>query len=153
MPHRSQYRRDISGWAIVVGLYCIFLGITWFLFPTNSRVAGVEWINESAFPISTLSSHHVAAWWMVGGAFSVVGGVLGKYKPWGMLSVVASIFFPSIASVIFFGSWVDNHTGPGLVFAGSYLFPAVVMIYAICRGAYQLRKGVIEISIPDVTGR
>ena len=152
MPHRRQYRRNIGGWAIVIGLYCIYLGVTWFIFPTNARASGVEWINRSTIPISGLSAHHVAVWWMIGGVLSVVGGILSAYKWLSALSVMASIFFPSIVAVIFFGSWVDKTSGTGLVSAGSYLFPAAVMIYAIVRESQRLRRGLVELPVSDVTG-
>lgn len=152
MPHRRQYRRDLGGWAIVIGLYCIYLGVTWFIFPTNSRASGVEWINRSTLPISGLSAHHVAVWWMIGGVLSVVGGILSKHKWWSVLSVISSIFFPSIVAVIFFGSWVDKTSETGLVSAGSYLFPAAVMIYAIVRESQRLRRGLIELPVSGITG-
>ena len=152
MPHRRQYRRDIGGWAIVVGVYCIYLGATWFIFPTNSRASGVEWINRSTLPVSGLSAHHVAVWWMIGGVLSVVGGILSAHKWWSVLSAMASIFFPSIVAVMFFGSWVDKTTETGLVSAGSYLFPAVVMIYAIFRESQRLRRGLVELPVSDVAG-
>ena len=152
MPHRRQYRRDVGGWATLIGIYCIYLGVTWFLFPTNSRASGVEWINKSPIPITGLSAYHVAIWWMVGGAISLIGGILSRHKLMSVLSIIASIFFPSIVAVIFFGSWVDKSTETGLVSAGSYLFPAAVMMHAIYRESQRLRKGLIEVPVLDVTG-
>lgn len=152
MPHRRQYRRDIGGWAIVIGVYCIYLGVTWFIFPTSSRASGVEWINKSSFPITGLSAHHVAIWWIIGGVISLVGGILSSHKLMSALSISASIFFPSIVAVVFIGGWVDRSTETGLVSAGSYLFPAVVMIYAIFRESQRLRSGLVELPVSDVTG-
>ena len=152
MPHRRQYRRDIGGWAILIGVYCIYLGVTWFLFPTSSRASGVEWINESSIPINGLNAYHVAAWWLIGGISSILGGIFSKYNWCHMLAIVSSIFFPSIVAVIFFGSWVDGSTENGLVSAGSYLFPSAVMINAIWRESRRLRKGLIELPMSDVTG-
>lgn len=152
MPHRRQYRRDIGSWAIVIGFYCLYLGITWFIFPTNSRSSGVEWINSSSFPISNLSAHHVSIWWSVGGILSIIGGALSKYKTLSMLSITTSIFFPSMVAVIFLGSWIDGSSKTGLISAGSYLFPSAVMIHAIWKESYKLRKGLVEVPVSEVTG-
>ena len=152
MPHRRQYRRNVGGWATLIGVYCIYLGVTWCLFPTSSRASGVEWINESSIPINGLNAYHVAAWWLIGGISSILGGIFSKHKWCHTLAIVSSIFFPSIVAVIFFGSWVDGSTETGLVSAGSYLFPSAVMINAIWRESRRLRKGLIELPMSDVTG-
>ena len=152
MPHRRQYRRDIGGWAILIGAYCIYLGVTWFIFPTNNRSAGVEWVNRSFFPDHNLNANHIAAWWIIGGILSTLGGIFSKHKWFNVASIITSIFFPSIVAVIFFGSWVDKSTETGLVSAGSYLFPAAVMVHAIWRESNRLRKGLIELPMSEVTG-
>lgn len=152
MPHRRQYRRNVGGWATLIGIYCIYLGVTWCLFPTSSRASGVEWINESSIPINGLNAYHVAAWWLIGGISSILGGIFSKHKWFHMLAIVSSIFFPSIVAVIFFGSWVDGSTETGLVSAGSYLFPSAVMINAIWKESHKLRRGLIELPVSDVTG-
>lgn len=152
MPHRRVYRRDIGSWTILIGIYCLYLGATWLVYPTDNRSAGVEWINASAAPIVGLSATHVAVWWIVGGVLSVVGGLFSRIKPLSALSIAASIFFPSIVAVVFFGGWVDGSTRTGLVSAGSYFFPAAVMIYAIFRESHRLRRGLIELPVSDVTG-
>lgn len=152
MPHRRIYRRDVGSWAILIGIYCLYLGVTWLLYPTDSRSAGVEWINRSAFPVAGLSATHVAVWWMIGGVLSVVGGVFSRIKTLSVLSIASSIFFPSIVAVVFFGGWVDGSTRTGLVSAGSYFFPAIVMIHVIWRESSRLRKGLIEVPVSEVTG-
>lgn len=152
MPHRRQYRRDVGVWATLIGIYCIYLGLTWFLFPTNSRISGIEWINESTFPVDWLNAYHVATWWLIGGILSILGGIFSKHKWCNAVAVVSSIFFPSIVAVIFFGSWVDGSTETELVSTGTYFFPAIVMVCAIWRESSRLRRGLIELPMSDVTG-
>lgn len=152
MPHRRQYRRDVGSWAIVIGIYCLYLGVTWFIFPTDTRSSGVEWMNASVFPVSSLSTYHVATWWLIGGTLSIVGGALSANKAMSLLAIITSVFFPSMVAVVFFGSWVDGSAPTGLVSTGSYLFPAAVMTHAIWRESHRLNRGLIELPVSDVTG-
>lgn len=132
MPHRllRPTRSPIAGLIIIMGAYYTLLGASWLVWPTDSRGAGVEWINTSV-PNLTLQAGHVAAWWILGGVTAIVGGALEARRTLGYIGLAAALITPLIVVALFIGSWVDGSSHTGLISALSYILPPAVLLWHV----------------------
>ena len=135
MPDRLIRTADglLGGLLVINGLYLASLGVSWFYQPTKNRVAGVEWINDSILPITTLSWEHVAWFWILGGTLSLLGGVHSKRRGWERMGVVAAVMTPLIVSAVFIGAFIDNSAPFGVAAALSYTYAGAIPLWFIHR--------------------
>ena len=132
MPDRLIRTADglLGGLLVINGLYLAGLGVSWFYQPTKTRAAGVEWINDSILPV-TLSWEHVAWFWILGGALSLLGGVLSKYPRWERTGVIAASMTPLIVSAVFVGAFIDGSAPTGVTAALSYAYAGAIPLWFI----------------------
>lgn len=82
----------------VKGMFIALIGLTWLVFQSPSRLAGIEWIGG-------LSSEMVGVIWIVGGLTAVSAGFHSNERlrrlGWFML-----IFIPTVMGAYFFISWL-----------------------------------------------
>lgn len=82
----------------VKGMFLALIGVTWIVFQSPSRMAGIEWIGG-------LSSEMVGAVWIIGGLTGVAAGFHNNERlrrlGWFML-----IFVPAVMGAYFFISWI-----------------------------------------------
>ena len=133
MPDRLIRTADglLGGLLVINGLYLAGLGVSWFYQPTKTRAAGVEWINESILPITTLSWEHVAWSWILGGALSLLGGALSKRRRWERMGVIAASMTPLIVAAVFVGAFIDNSAPAGATTALSYAYAGAIPLWFI----------------------
>lgn len=131
MPHRiiRTIHGPLGAILVIFGIYMIGLGLSWFAVPTGSRESGVQWINESSLPVTSLTSEHVAWWWIVGGVLTLVGGLFSRRPLLERVGVAAGIVFPFVVAGLFVGAWADGASRTGIISAWSYLVPSVVILW------------------------
>lgn len=82
----------------VKGFFIGLIGVTWFVFQSPSRLAGIEWIYG-------LDAPTVGAFWVLGGLSSIVTSYLSnddlRQFGWFML-----IFVPTVMGAYFLISWI-----------------------------------------------
>lgn len=142
MPHRiiRTIHGTLGDILVIFGIYMTGLGLSWFALPTDSRESGVQWINESAIPVTSLTSGHVAVWWIVGGVLTFVGGLFSQRPLFERVGVAAGIFFPFVVAGLFVGGWVDGAAHTGIISAWSYLVPSVVILWSALQGTEDPRQ-------------
>ena len=67
----------LGGFIIILGLTYVWLGITWLISPTPTRLAGIEW--------APINAHTVGIWWVAGGLVALIGGA------WSVRPVAAGV--------------------------------------------------------------
>ena len=131
-----------GGLLVVIGVYLAGLGIQWLASPSSSRAAGVEWINENRYiPVDGLTSDHVAWWWIIGGAITLIGGLTSNQPLAERAAIAAGIFFPAIVAALFVGAWIDGSASHGITTAWSYTLPSVLVAWQVSRERRQVEAG------------
>lgn len=131
-----------GGLLVVIGVYLAGLGAQWLLFPSSSRAAGVEWINRNSFvPVGSLTSDHVAWWWIIGGTITLIGGLASSRPLAERAAIAAGIFFPAIVAALFIGAWIDGTAPQGMTTAWSYALPSVIVAWQVSRERRRVETG------------
>ena len=131
-----------GGLLVVIGTYLAGLGIQWLASPSNSRAAGVEWLNENRYiPVDGLTSDHVAWWWIIGGAITLIGGLASNQPLAERAAIAAGIFFPAIVAALFVGAWIDGSAPHGITTAWSYTLPSVLVAWQVSRERKRVETG------------
>ena len=152
MPDRiiRSVHGPTGGLLVVIGTYLAGLGIQWLASPSNSRAAGVEWINDNRYiPVDGLTSDHVAWWWIIGGTITLIGGLTSNQPFAERAAIAAGIFFPAIVAALFVGAWIDGSAPHGITTAWSYTLPSVLVACRVvclvrcgaCRVRWRWRRG------------
>ena len=101
----------LGGFIIILGLTYTWLGITWLISPTPTRLAGIEW--------APINAHTVGIWWVAGGLVALIGGAWSARPVAAGIGAFAAILTPAVVAGIFLVSvWHGNDRG--LITAGSY---------------------------------
>lgn len=141
-PTARPTRGPTSGLLAVIGVYLAGLGVWWLMHPTESRSAGVQWINDSPLiPVTGLTSAHVAWWWVIGGAIALTGAVASRWSWAERAGVAAAIFCPSVVAAIFVGAWIDGDAPTGGTAAWSYCLPAALTIWHVSAERRRVERG------------
>lgn len=131
-----------GGLLVVIGVYLAGLGVQWLLSPSTSRAAGVEWINDNRYiPVDGLTSDHVAWWWIIGGAITLIGGLTSNQPFAERAAIAAGIFFPAIVAALFVGAWIDGSAPHGITTAWSYTLPSVLVAWQVSRERKRVETG------------
>ena len=131
-----------GGLLVVIGVYLAGLGIQWLASPSSSRAAGVEWINKNPHvPVDGLTSDHVAWWWIIGGAITLIGGLASNQPFAERAAIAAGIFFPAIVAALFVGAWIDGSASHGITTAWSYTLPSVIVAWQVSRERKRVETG------------
>lgn len=85
----------------VQGLFCVLIGLTWILFRSPSRLAGISWL-------SFLTEIHVGFFWLVGGIVPFVASYF-KHERARNLGFFLLVFVPGVMGAYFAVSWVAFH--------------------------------------------
>ena len=100
-----------GGVIFILGLVYIWMGFTWIVTPTETRVRGIEWAG--------LTAHFIGAWWILGGLIAITCTVLVRNARAFGFAVFASIITPLAVSGLFAWSIFLGNTR-GYITAGSY---------------------------------
>ena len=101
----------LGGFTIILGLTYAWIGITWLISPTPTRLAGIEW--------APINAHTVGIWWVAGGLVALIGGAWSVRPVAAGIGAFAAILTPAVVAGIFLVSvWHGNDHG--LITAGSY---------------------------------
>ena len=131
-----------GGLLVIIGAYLLGLGGWWLLVPTESRSAGVQWINDSAhIPITGLTSAHVAWWWTIIGAITLVGGLWSRRAWLERAAIGSAIFGPLLIAAVFIGAWVDGDAPTGGTAAWSYALPSVIVLWQVSHERRRTERG------------
>lgn len=150
MPNRilKTVHGNIGSTILIVGIYMLGLGITWLIYPTNTRDSGVEWVNESSLPIYGLTAHHVAWWWIISGMAGILGGMFSNNRYMERLGIFATTFAPMLVALLFLGAWVDDVSHTAIISFWSYSFVTAIVL----REVSVQHPGVSKKSLEEITG-
>lgn len=109
---RDWPRLVIGGLYMILGCVYIWLGLTWLVTPTQTRMAGIEWAG--------LAAHFIGVWWIVGGAVTLAAGFFNGNTRLIGFGAAAAVLTPLFVAGLFAWS-VAMGNGRGLITAGSYL--------------------------------
>lgn len=108
-PHAHQILR--GGVIFILGIVYIWMGFTWIVTPTETRIRGIEWAG--------LAAHLIGIWWILGGIIAITCTVLVRNARSFGFAVFASIITPLAVSGLF--TWSIFHGNlRGYITAGSY---------------------------------
>ena len=114
----------LGGFIIILGLTYAWLGITWLISPTPTRLAGIEW--------APIGSHTVGIWWIAGGLVALIGGAWSVRPVAAGIGASAAILTPAVVAGLFLVSvWHGNDHG--IITAGSYAPYALLAAWATWR--------------------
>lgn len=129
----------------VKGLFYVLIGLTWIIFESPSRLAGISWL-------SFLTETHVGLVWIVGGIIPFVASYF-KHERARKLGFFFLVFVSAVMGAYFAVSWVAFYipfiNTEGYVRAGittvsywAYSASAYLMahIYALSSGASQFNE-------------
>ena len=124
-----------GGLLMILGVYYLGMGISWAVYQTESRVAGISW---AAVPDWLVHPWSVAALWLFAGIACLVGGALSKNRVIAIIVGQISVLVPFVLGAFFAAAWVLTHYGYaqspiGLTTAWSYWLPAVIAGWAFAR--------------------
>lgn len=116
----------LGGLTIILGLTYLWLGITWVLAPTETRLAGIEWAG--------LAAHLVGTWWIIGGAAAIIGGAWSRHALAAAVGASAAMVTPAVVAALFMVSMWHGNTR-GIITAGSYLPYGVIAAWVTWRSS------------------
>lgn len=114
----------LGGLFIILGATYVWLGLTWIITPTPTRLAGIEWAG--------LAGHIVGAWWILGGLVSTIGGALSRNARYAGIGSAAAILTPLLVAALFAWSVGQGNTR-GYITAGSYAPYAAIAAWVTVR--------------------
>lgn len=125
------------------GLFYVLIGLTWIVFESPSRLAGISWL-------SFLTETHVGLFWIVGGIIPVVVSYFNHERA-RKLGFFLLVFVSAVMGAYFAVSWLAfyipfistegySRSGITTVTYWSFSVPAYLMahIYALSSGASQI---------------
>lgn len=121
----------MGGLFVILGCTYVWLGLTWIITPTPTRMAGIEWAG--------LAGHYVGAWWILGGLVALAGGLLAARARWAGWGAFAAIVTPLVVACLFAWSVAEGNSR-GWITAGSYAPYALIAAWATARTARTLRE-------------
>lgn len=122
-PVRSSidiHRALRGGIALILGAVYTWLGVTWLLTPTETRLAGIEWAG--------LTGDYIGAWWIAGGILSIIGALAVRNARRFSIAIFATIVTPMVVAALFF--WSIFHGNPrGHITFGSYIPYSIIAAF------------------------
>lgn len=114
------YRMLRGGVALILGVVYIWMGATWIITPTQTRLAGIEWAG--------LAGHYIGLWWIIGGVIAALGALFVKNNKFFGVALFSTIATPTAVAALFFIS-VFHGNLRGYITAGSYLPYGIISAY------------------------
>lgn len=127
----------------VKGLFYVLIGLTWIIFETPSRLAGISWL-------SFLTETHVGLFWIVGGAVPFIVSYFNHVRA-RKLGFFLLVFVSAVMGAYFAISWAafyipfiitEGYARAGITTLGYWAFSAsaylMAHIYALSSGVSRL---------------
>lgn len=127
----------LGGLLIILGVTYAWLGLTWILTPTQTRLAGIEWAG--------IAAHYVGLWWLTGAAAILIGGALSRRPVCAGIGTALAVLTPLAVAALFAWSVAEGNAR-GWITAGSYAPYAVLAAWVAVRS-----PRVSEAAIGDAT--
>lgn len=137
MPDRLIRTADgvLGGLLIIIGLIYICLGWSWTVFPTDTRVEGISWL-----PFH-VTMNGVGWWWMFGGAVTVAGAALSRWRLLETMAVMAGVGTSLVVAGVFAVGWMIGESPGGLIGAMSYVGWSVIVGWVSVRTSLNHLQG------------
>ena len=117
---RDWPRLVVGGLYMILGIVYMWLGLTWIVTPTQTRLAGIEWAG--------LAAHFIGAWWIAGGAATFAAGFFNGNTRLVGFGAATAVLTPLFVSGLFAWSVLMGNER-GFITAGSYLPYGVVAAF------------------------
>lgn len=137
MPDRVLKYADgiYGGLLVLLGVYYLGMGVSWVIYPSQSRVAGVEWAGVPDWAIHPWS---VAAAWFFAGLVCIIGGAFTRTRWVEVFVGQVAVLVPFVLGAFFATAWALTfygyaHAPNGLTTAWSYWLPAVIAGWGFAR--------------------
>lgn len=125
------------------GLFYVLIGLTWIIFQSPSRLAGISWL-------SFLTETHVGLFWIIGGAVPIVVSYFNHERA-RKLGFFLLVFVTAVMGAYFAVSWVafyipfistEGYSRAGITTVSYWAFSVsaylMAHVYALSSGASQV---------------